>query len=88
MTADLAARAQLPSHLSGVLAALPKDTHPMVQLSTAVLALQVRPRLAPPSPLYLDVAAHVWLPHTASMVWSVWPAMRSSVAVWARVQWQ
>ena len=49
VTADLAARAQLPAHLSSVLAALPKDTHPMVQFSTAVLALQVRPRRAAPS---------------------------------------
>ena len=47
VTADLAARAALPAHLPGVLAALPKDTHPMVQFSTAVLALQVRPRLTP-----------------------------------------
>lgn len=59
VTADLASRAQLPRHLSGVLAALPKDTHPMVQFSTAVLALQVRPRLAPTSPCSKSLPCHV-----------------------------
>ena len=61
MTADLAARAALPSHLSGVLAALPKDTHPMVQFSTAVLALQVRPRLAPTLPCSARAPCHAQL---------------------------
>ncbi|KAK9843683.1 hypothetical protein WJX81_002147 [Elliptochloris bilobata] len=46
VTADLAARAKLPAHLPAVLAALPKDTHPMVQFSTAVLALQPESQFA------------------------------------------
>ena len=75
VTADLAARAALPSHLSGVLAALPKDTHPMVQFSTAVLALQVRLRLAAPFPLRSASApchiqhGHACLLFTAQQAW-------------------
>ncbi len=47
VTADLARRAALPAHLPNVLAALPRGTHPMVQFSTAVLALQVPPAACP-----------------------------------------
>jgi len=50
VTADLARRAALPEHLPAVLGALHKDTHPMIQFSTAVLALQARPRAAVPGP--------------------------------------
>jgi len=50
VTADLARRAALPEHLPAVLGALHKDTHPMIQFSTAVLALQARPCAAAPGP--------------------------------------
>lgn len=38
---ELRARSQLPPHILKVLDALPQNTHPMTQLSTAVMALQV-----------------------------------------------
>ena len=41
MTKELQARSQLPPQVAKVLAAMPKETHPMTQLSQAVLALQV-----------------------------------------------
>ncbi len=41
VTKELQARSQLPPQVAKVLAAMPKDTHPMTQLSQAVLALQV-----------------------------------------------
>lgn len=40
LTEELRARSKLPPHVLRVLKALPSDTHPMTQLSTAVLALQ------------------------------------------------
>eukprot|EP00891_Asterochloris_glomerata_P002887 jgi/Astpho2/2887/e_gw1.00050.260.1_t len=40
VTKELQARSQLPPQVAKVLAAMPKDTHPMTQLSQAVLALQ------------------------------------------------
>ena len=41
VTKELQARSQLPPQVAKVLAAMPKETHPMTQLSQAVLALQV-----------------------------------------------
>ena len=41
MTEELKARSTLPDYLKKTLASLPKDTHPMTQLSIAILALQV-----------------------------------------------
>ena len=41
LSENLRSRSKLPTHVENVLNALPKDTHPMTQLSTAVLALQV-----------------------------------------------
>lgn len=40
LSGELRSRAALPPHVTKVLAALPPDTHPMTQLSTAVLSLQ------------------------------------------------
>lgn len=40
LSADLRARSELPDYVYKVLAAMPKGSHPMTQLSTAVLALQ------------------------------------------------
>jgi len=40
LSGELRSRAAVPPHIAKVLAALPPDTHPMTQLSTAVLALQ------------------------------------------------
>jgi citrate synthase len=39
-------RSALPAHVPAVLAALPPGTHPMTQLSAAVLALQPASRFA------------------------------------------
>ena len=42
LSAELGERGRaVPAHVHNVLQALPKDTHPMTQFSTAVLALQV-----------------------------------------------
>ena len=41
VTKELQARSQLPPQVARVLAAMPRETHPMTQLSQAVLALQV-----------------------------------------------
>ena len=41
LTAELHARAELPSHVVPLLNSLPKDMHPMTQFSSAILALQV-----------------------------------------------
>lgn len=41
VTEELRSRSVLPDYLKKVLAGLPKDTHPMTQLSIAILALQV-----------------------------------------------
>ena len=41
VTEELQQRSTLPDHLKKVLSSLPKDTHPMTQLSIAILALQV-----------------------------------------------
>lgn len=38
---ELKARAKLPAHVKGVLAALPQGTHPMVQFTTGIASLQV-----------------------------------------------
>ena len=43
VTEELRARSALPDYLKKTLASLPKDTHPMTQLSIAILALQVTP---------------------------------------------
>jgi citrate synthase len=40
VTEELRARSALPPHIKKVLAAMPPDTHPMTQLSQAILALQ------------------------------------------------
>jgi citrate synthase len=40
VTKDLADRAKLPAHVEPLIRSLPKDMHPMTQLSMAVLALQ------------------------------------------------
>ncbi len=40
VVADWQARAEVPSYVFDVLRAMPRDTHPMVMLSTAVLTLQ------------------------------------------------
>jgi Citrate synthase, C-terminal domain len=42
LSGELRSRAELPSHVTRVLRELPPGTHPMTQLSIAVLALQVR----------------------------------------------
>jgi citrate synthase len=42
LSAELSDRAALPAHIPRMLNSLPKDTHPMTQLSMGVLALQVR----------------------------------------------
>ena len=42
LSEELRARSKLPQHVFKVLDALPEGTHPMTQLSTAVMALQVR----------------------------------------------
>lgn len=42
VTEDLRARSKMPAHVATVLDSLPEDTHPMVQFSMGVLALQVR----------------------------------------------
>ena len=41
LSGELRSRAALPPYVTKVLAALPPGTHPMTQLSVAVLALQV-----------------------------------------------
>jgi citrate synthase len=41
VTQELQQRSTLPEHLKKVLKSLPKDRHPMTQLSIAILALQV-----------------------------------------------
>lgn len=41
LSEDLRARSKLPQHVLKVLDALPQGTHPMTQLSTAVMSLQV-----------------------------------------------
>lgn len=41
LSEELQARSRLPLHVLKVLESLPEGTHPMTQLSTAVLALQV-----------------------------------------------
>ena len=41
VTEELQSRSTLPEHLKKVLSSLPKDTHPMTQLSIAILTLQV-----------------------------------------------
>lgn len=44
LSGELRSRAELPRHVTRALAELPPGTHPMTQLSIAVLALQVRRR--------------------------------------------
>ncbi len=51
VTEELRARSALPDYLKKVLASLPKDTHPMTQLSIAILALQVSVLLSTTHPL-------------------------------------
>lgn len=41
VTEELRSRSALPEHLKKVLKALPEGTHPMTQLSIAIMALQV-----------------------------------------------
>ena len=41
LSEELRGRSRLPGHVKGVLAALPKDTHPMVQFTTGIACLQV-----------------------------------------------
>lgn len=41
LSEELKARAKLPGHVKGVLAALPRDTHPMVQFTVGIASLQV-----------------------------------------------
>ena len=41
LSEDLRSRSKLPQHVLKVLDALPEGTHPMTQLSTAVMSLQV-----------------------------------------------
>ena len=67
MTKELQARSQLPPQVAKVLAAMPKETHPMTQLSQAVLALQVggggtgmHPPGSAPTPAGQDLSA--WSP--------------------------
>ena len=45
LSEDLRSRSKLPQHVLKVLDALPEGTHPMTQLSTAVMSLQVGRRL-------------------------------------------
>ncbi|KAK9812133.1 hypothetical protein WJX73_009895 [Symbiochloris irregularis] len=40
LSEELKARAKLPGHVKGVLAALPRDTHPMVQFTVGISSLQ------------------------------------------------
>lgn len=42
VSAELARRAELPSYVKRVLMEMPRSTHPMTQLATGILALQVR----------------------------------------------
>ena len=46
VTADLHARARLPAHVAPLIRSLPKDMHPMTQLSMAVLAMQTESKFA------------------------------------------
>lgn len=46
VTEELRSRSVLPDYLKKVLAGLPKDTHPMTQLSIAILALQPNSQFA------------------------------------------
>lgn len=46
LTADLHARAKLPSHVEPMIRAYPKNMHPMTQFSSAVLALQTESKFA------------------------------------------
>ena len=57
LSEELRQRAAIPSHIKGVLGALAPGTHPMVQFSTAVNALQVR--VAPSCKLM--VSQQAWL---------------------------
>lgn len=40
LSADLMSRSQIPSHITMMLRSLPPGTHPMTQLSMAIMALQ------------------------------------------------
>lgn len=42
VTEDLRARSKVPDYVRRVLDALPDNTHPMTQLSSCIMALQVR----------------------------------------------
>jgi len=46
VTEMLRERSELPAHVKTVLAAMPKDTHPMTQFATAVLSLQPASKFA------------------------------------------
>ncbi|KAH3900456.1 probable Citrate synthase, mitochondrial [Saccharomycodes ludwigii] len=46
LSADLAARSQLPKHVSELLDSLPKDLHPMAQFSIAINALESESKFA------------------------------------------
>jgi hypothetical protein len=46
LSSELQGRAKLPSHINGVLKTLPAGTHPMTQLSIAVMALQPASKFA------------------------------------------
>ena len=46
LTADLAARAKLPAHVEPLIRSLPKNMHPMTQLSMALLACQTDSKFA------------------------------------------
>jgi len=41
LTQELHSRAKLPAHVEGMIRAFPKGMHPMTQLSSAILAMQV-----------------------------------------------
>lgn len=46
LTADLAARREIPEHVWRVLTALPEDTHPMTMFSAGILAMQSESKFA------------------------------------------
>jgi citrate synthase len=46
LSAELRKRAELPAHVIKVLEALPANTHPMTQLTVAIMAMQTESKFA------------------------------------------
>jgi citrate synthase len=68
LSGELRSRAELPRHVTRALAELPPGTHPMTQLSIAVLALQV---LEDPAEMLRSGKGGTVMFHPVCPVWSV-----------------